>query len=145
MGLLKPVIVLVLATTAIPVELRPFDVATISLDCSARDMVENLILYVPVGVVLSRLWFWRGVIIAILLSLFAETCQFFEMHRYPSPIDLVLNVAGAIIGLLVSWRWRIHVPKIRVTARTVLAISARGYWWCSGAWLSFCSSAAGLG
>ena len=116
--LLVPVIVLVLGTTAIPVELRRFDFATLSLVCNALDMMENLILYVPVGVVLTRLGFWRGVMIATLLSLFAETCQFFMMHRYPSPIDLALNVAGAMTGLLISWRWRIHVPAIRVNVWT---------------------------
>ena len=116
--LLAPVIVLVLGTTAIPVELRRFDLATLSLGCSARDLVVNLILYVPVGVVLTRLGFWRAVLIATLLSLFAETCQFFMMHRFPSPIDLALNVAGAMTGLLISWRWRIHVPAIRVHVRT---------------------------
>ena len=113
-----PVIVLVLATTAIPVELRRFDFATLSLNCKARDMAENLILYVPVGLVLTRLGFWRAVMLATLLSLFAETCQFFAMHRYPSPIDLALNVAGAMTGLLVCWCWRIRVPEIRVNART---------------------------
>src|SRR5271157_3829074 len=116
--LLAPVIVLVLGATAIPVELRRFDLATLSLGCSARDLVVNLVLYVPVGVVLTRLGFWRAVTIATLLSLFAETCQFFMMHRYPSPIDLALNVAGAMTGLLISWRWRIHVAAIRVNVRT---------------------------
>ena len=80
--------------------------------------MENLILYVPVGVVLARLGFWRAVMIATLLSLFAETCQIFMMHRFPSPFDLALNVAGAMTGLLISWRWRIHVPAIRVNVWT---------------------------
>jgi Concanavalin A-like lectin/glucanases superfamily/VanZ like family len=116
--LLVPIIVLVLGTTAIPAELRRFDLATLSLGCDAQDLVVNLILYVPVGVVLTRQGFWRAVMIATLLSLFAETCQFFMMHRFPSPFDLALNVAGAMTGLLISWRWRIRVPAIRVNART---------------------------
>ncbi len=116
--LLVPVIVLVLGYTAIPVELRPFDFATLSLDCNARDLVANLILYLPVGMVLVGLGFWPAVIIATLLSLFAETCQLFMMYRYPSPIDLVLNVAGTMIGLIVSSRWRIHVPTIKVNVLT---------------------------
>jgi VanZ like family len=116
--LLMPVIALVLGATAIPVELRRFDFATLTLNCNARDMVQNLILYVPVGVVLTRLGFWRAVGIATLLSLFAETCQIFMMHRYPSPIDLALNVDGAMTGLLISWQWRIHVPAIRVNVWT---------------------------
>ncbi len=116
--LLVPVIVLVLGATAIPVELRRFDFATLSLGWDALDLVENLILYVPVGVVLTRLGFWRAVMIATLLSLFAETCQLFMMHRFPSPFDLAMNVAGAMTGLLISRRWRIHAPAIRVNVRT---------------------------
>jgi len=116
--LLVPIIVLVLGATAIPVELRRFDFATLRLGWNALDLVENLILYVPVGVVLARLGFWRAVMIATILSLFAETCQIFMMHRFPSPYDLALNVAGAMTGLLISWRWRIHVAAIRVNVRT---------------------------
>jgi glycopeptide antibiotics resistance protein len=97
--LLAPVIVLVLAATAIPVELRQFDVSMLSPRYSARDLVQNLILYVPVGVVLTRLAFWRAVMIATILSLFAETCQLFMMHRFPSVLDLVMNVAGTMTGL----------------------------------------------
>jgi hypothetical protein len=40
--LLVPVIVLVLGTTAITAELRPFDLATLSLGCNARDLVVNV-------------------------------------------------------------------------------------------------------
>ncbi len=58
--LLVPVIMLVLGTTAIPVELRRFDLATLSPRYNARDLVENLILYVPIGVVLTRQGFWRA-------------------------------------------------------------------------------------
>jgi len=136
--LLAPVIVLVLGTTAIPVELRRFDLATLSPGYNARDLVENLILYVPVGVVLTRLGFWRAVMIATLLSLFAETCQLFMMHRFPSPYDLAMNVAGAMTGLLISRRWRIHVPSIRVNVPTawlsvlavlaILGLKARSDW-----------------
>jgi hypothetical protein len=91
--LLLPVIVIVLGTTAIPVELRGFDSATLSLGYNVWDLVVNMILYVPVGVVLAMLGFWRAIMIATLLSLFAEGCQFFCMHRFASPIDLALNVA----------------------------------------------------
>ncbi len=117
-SLFVPVIVLILGTTAIPVELRRFDFGTLSLHCGPRDVAVNLLLYVPVGVVLARRGFWRTAMIATLLSLSAEICQFFMMHRFPSPIDLTLNLAGAIIGFLISWRWRFDVPAIRVNVRT---------------------------
>jgi Concanavalin A-like lectin/glucanases superfamily/VanZ like family len=126
--LLVPIIVLIMGTTAIPVELRRFDFTTLSLHCGPRDVMVNLLLYVPVGVVLARRGFWPTVFIATLLSLSAEICQFFMMHRYPSPIDLVLNVAGATIGFLIGRQWRIDAPAIRLNARTawlaVLAVLA---------------------
>jgi Concanavalin A-like lectin/glucanases superfamily/VanZ like family len=118
--LLAPFIVMVLAATAIPVELRRFDFAALSLQLNSLDVVANLAFYVPVGMALKRLGFWRAVILATLLSLFAELSQFFMAHRFPSPIDLALNVAGAVIGLLVSWIWRIHALEIRVNVWTAL-------------------------
>jgi hypothetical protein len=116
--LLAPVIVLVLGFTAIPVELRRFDPATLTLGLNTADLVRNVILYVPVGVVLTRLGLWRGVTIAALLSLFAESCQVFMMHRVPSPFDLAMNVVGAMIGLLVGSRCRVQLPSVRVNAWT---------------------------
>jgi VanZ family protein len=116
--LLAPVIVLVLGATAIPVELRRFDLATLTPAYSARDLVQNLILYVPVGVVLAGLGFWRAIMMAMLLSLFAETCQLFMMHRFPSSFDLTMNVAGAMTGLLISRRWRIDVRTLSVNVWT---------------------------
>jgi hypothetical protein len=112
--LLPPVIVLVLGATAIPVELRGFDFPTLSLGYNPRDLVANLVLYVPVGLVLTGLGFWRAVTVVTILSLCVEICQVFMMHRFPSPLDLAMNVAGAMTGLLISWRWRIHVTAIRV-------------------------------
>lgn len=55
--LLVPIIVLILAATAVPVELRRFDFATLRLGWNLRDLVENVILYFPVGVVLASLGF----------------------------------------------------------------------------------------
>ena len=81
MPLLVPVIVLVLGATAIPVKLRSPNLANLSLGCDVRDMVVNLILYIPVGMVLSNLSFWRAVGIATFLSPIAESSQSFAMYR----------------------------------------------------------------
>ncbi len=136
--LLVPIIVLILAATAVPVELRRFDFATLRLGWNLRDLVENVILYFPVGVVLASLGFWRALMIATFLSLFAETCQIFMVHRFPSPFDLAMNVAGTMTGLLIARRSQIHVPAIRVNvwtawlsmlaALTILGFRARSDW-----------------
>ena len=116
--LLAPLIVLVLGATAIPVELRRFDFESLSWGCDRMDLVANVLLLLPVGMALAGLGFWRAVMIAASISLFAETCQFFSVHRYPSPVDLALNVAGATTGLLIGRRWRIRTPAIRVNVQT---------------------------
>ena len=36
------------------------------------------------------------------------------MYRFSSLCDLALNIAGAIIGLVVSWRWQISILAIKV-------------------------------
>src|SRR5262249_3557239 len=138
LDLMVPVIVLVLGATAIPVELRRFDFSNVSLGLNARDLVLNVLIYIPVGLVLSRLGFCRAAVIAMLLSLFAATCQFFMMHRYPSPFDLAMNVAGAAIGLLISGRFRVRVPAIHLSLRIawlsviaalgILGFKARSEW-----------------
>lgn len=155
-SLLVPLVVLIVGATAIPVELRRFDLATLSLHFGLRDVVVNLLLYAPVGVILVRRGFWPTVMIATFLSLSAELCQFFTVHRFPSPIDLALNVTGAIVGWMIGRRWRIDVPAFRVNVRTaslsalaalaILATAATSewgklFWNCRGAILPGCWSA----
>jgi hypothetical protein len=113
-----PLVALILGTTAIPVELRRFDLASLTLQSNLRDVVVNLLLYVPLGVALASRGFWRTVLTATALSLFAEVCQMFMMHRFSQPFDVASNAAGAILGYLISRRWQIGVPAIRVNAAT---------------------------
>jgi VanZ family protein len=121
-----PVIVLLLALTAIPMRLRPFDIASLEWTASTPDLIANVLGYIPVGMVLARRGFWRGLGIATLLTVVAESSQFFTMDRYPSLIDVALNVVGAMVGLFVTLRFRIGIPALpvnRVTAwLSVLAI-----------------------
>jgi hypothetical protein len=112
-----PVIVLVLGATAVPVEIRPFSLSTLSLGLSTRDVVVNVLLYIPVGMVLTELSAWRAIGFATLISLLAELCQFYAMHRYPSPIDLATNIVGAIVGWGLTRHWRIAAPTIRLSPR----------------------------
>ena len=107
------VIMMVLAATAIPVELRPLRYATLSFNILLFDVVANVAGYVPVGMVLGGLGPLRAVIAASLISTFAETGQLMMMHRAPSPIDVVSNVIGAILGTVVCARWRIRSPWLQ--------------------------------
>ena len=67
-GLRIPVITLVLAATAIPVELRPLGRATLGFSIEAYDVAENIAGFVAVGIVLGEMGFLRAVIVGALIS-----------------------------------------------------------------------------
>src|SRR5215468_3877312 len=105
--LTMPVLCLVLAATALPIEFRPLGEAQMSFAVDdVLDIVANIIGYLPVGLVLGA-WGWlRAVIIAGVLSTVAETSQLVMMHRDPSWTDIMANLAGAALGALA----RAHPP-----------------------------------
>lgn len=127
--LAAPVIFLVLAATAIPIEFRPLGKAELSFTSSnVSDVVANIIGYLPVGIVLGELGLLRAIFIAGLISTFAESSQFFMMHRDPSFIDVLANVVGATLGVLLSAHWNIgslafRVTRLRALVALLLALS----------------------
>jgi VanZ like family len=108
-----PVLFLVLAATALPIEFRPLGEAQMSFEVDdVLDIVVNILGYLPVGLVLGA-WGWlRAVLIAGVLSTGAETSQLVMMHRDPSLTDIVANLAGAALGALARARWRMHAPTL---------------------------------
>jgi glycopeptide antibiotics resistance protein len=136
-----PVIFLVLAATAIPIEFRALgeakfefrvdivrDIAGniigyVPIGVVFRDILANIIGYVPVGIVLGELGLLRAVLISGSISAFAESSQLVMMYRDPSFVDVVSNVAGATLGALVSARWKIRSPALRISIwRAVFAV-----------------------
>ena len=105
---------MVLAATAIPVELRSPGVAPLGFVVRASDVVANIAGYIPVGLVLGGIGKLVAVICAALLATFAETTQFVMMYRVPSAIDVASNVTGAILGIAVGRRLGIRSPELRV-------------------------------
>ena len=76
---------MVLAATAIPVALRPLQLAGWHLfGINAADVVSNIAGFVPVGIVLAALGPVRAAVAAALLSMFAETSQLVMLYRFPS-------------------------------------------------------------
>src|ERR1700752_4109313 len=82
-GLRVPVIVLVLAATAVPIELRPLHLSTLDFGMEVWDVVENIAGYVPLGMVFAEMGLMKGILLATLISICAETSQFAMMHRTP--------------------------------------------------------------
>jgi len=114
-GITVPVLFLVLAATALPIEIRPLGETGIHFGFEDHfDVVVNILGYVPVGIVLGNLGLLRALLIAGAISLFAETSQLMMMHRDPSFADLVANVTGTMLGTLASARWRIRSPTIGI-------------------------------
>ena len=70
-----------------------------------RDAVLNLLFFVPFGF-LGRAQGWRGastVALAASVALATETLQLFAPDRFPSTLDIVMNVAGACVGVACVW------------------------------------------
>jgi glycopeptide antibiotics resistance protein len=84
---------------------------------TARDIIANFALYVPVGdlavrLVPRRAGLWIVAVAAPLLSLGTEATQLFSHGRFPSMTDVTCNVAGAWLGARSAWK-QIHRHVIK--------------------------------
>ena len=136
--LLAPIVVMVLAATAVPIELRaPGQPGFYDKDASwvdIPDFIVNVIGFVPVGLVLSPLGAARAIGLATLMSSFAETSQLVMLYRDPTPVDVIANVIGAALGIVISRRLKMGAPKVGVDKWTgllaaVLAAALLAYLW----------------
>jgi glycopeptide antibiotics resistance protein len=93
------------------VELIPFQFG------SPRTYVLNLLAFVPLGIISTRLgWHPRTVIlVAAGVSVLTELLQLFSRGRYPSITDVILNTSGALLGVAVVIAVR-NVLRQRSTA-----------------------------
>jgi len=73
---------------------------------SIKDVVENLLLYIPFGYFLvkgrgdrNRLLLLSVVVWAGALSIATEVAQIFQPRRFPSATDVVNNIIGALLGV----------------------------------------------
>lgn len=120
LGLRWPLIMMVIAATAIPVELRPMDQWTVSFDVKIIDVLANLVGYAPVGILLAGLGFWRSTLAGSLLSLLCEVSQIPMVQRSPSGVDLVVNTLGTALGALMALKLGLRIEE--VTIRRWMAI-----------------------
>ena len=132
MTLQIPVIVLVLAFTAIPVEMRPPGQAVadlFDLRWGLADVIANVVGYIPLGLVLAVRGAVAAVAVATIVSGLGEASQVFIEGRWPSLIDIATNVIGAVIGWGINARWKILPVRIRITRRGALlaVVLALGY------------------
>ena len=83
------------------VELIPF------LDGSLRTQVLNVLVFVPLGIIGTRLgWSPRTVaLVGVSISALTELLQLFSTRRHPSVTDVILNVTGTLIGVALAVAW----------------------------------------
>ena len=120
-----PVVFLVVAAIAIPIELvPPGHHSAVDLSFGAFHFLVNVVGFVPLGLVLGESGIWLSLVVAVLISGLAETGQLVMLYRDPSVADFVGNVTGALVGALVSWHSKIRSPLLRVNKWTTFVAAA---------------------
>ena len=66
-----------------------------------NQILTNVIMFVPVGVISGRLWRWRGLWVAAGLSVVIEGLQLIAARGLMELDDLIHNCLGAVIGILI--------------------------------------------
>jgi VanZ family protein len=126
LALVIPLTTLVLAFTAIPMELRPRPVtwsALFDTRPEVYDVAVNVLGYLPLGAVLATRTVWSAAGIAAAVSGFAETTQLFTPGRAPSLLDLATNMLGALIGWALARRRQMPAARVGVTPGRALVAS----------------------
>jgi glycopeptide antibiotics resistance protein len=121
------------AEAAVGIELRP---NLASLTCSSPilprgskarffcmyNAAGNVLLFFPLGILIPLVWrhlrFWRGIQIAIAVSLSIELLQYVSRawgsYRLADVNDVVLNVLGACLGLALVFLLRLRARRSAV-------------------------------
>jgi len=103
--------------TLAPFRFEPFPVNGITLGGNAFDVVMNVVMFVPIGFVFqlsrpraaaSAPSLAGAIVMGLGLSLVVEVAQLFTPGRFPSPIDLLTNTAGAGLGASLAARLAIR-------------------------------------
>lgn len=132
--LLPLAITAIVIATVVPIEWRPAVWWDGGFD--ALDFIENLLLYAPLGIALSRCRWWTVIVLVSALSVAAEAMQVWSFERFSSPYDVLSNALGALIG---AWAWRrfglkrtvntdVVVNGLWLTAALVVAVTLLVIW-----------------
>jgi VanZ family protein len=82
------------------------------------DAALNFTYYVPLGIIGMGLGWGAGptALAAAILSGTTELIQIFARYRYPSLVDVMMNVGGAVAGIGVALAVR-HIRRHRLSAK----------------------------
>ena len=100
--LLGPAILLIVAGTMIPTGLRHPSLSYIDNGFNLDDFVNNMFLYLPLGIALGGSSLLRAFLLGLSFSTGAEILQLGYVDRIPSFVDIASNTSGAVAGYLVA-------------------------------------------
>jgi hypothetical protein len=100
--LLGPAILLIVAGTMIPTGLRHPSLSYIDNGFNLDDFVNNMFLYMPLGIALGGSSLLRAFLVGLSLSTGAEVLQLGYVDRIPSFVDIASNTSGAVAGYLAA-------------------------------------------
>jgi hypothetical protein len=129
--LLAPAIALIVVTTMIPAGLRHPSLRYIDNRLEAPDFLNNILLYMPLGIALIGSSLLRTFLFGLSLSTVAEVLQMGYVDRIPSGFDITSNTLGALAGYLVALVWlratgrdprSLPVPRMLAAAGIPVAI-----------------------
>ena len=80
-------------------------IASYSRSAFVLEILANVALFVPVGLLLALAWprlrLWQTVLIGALMSVVIETVQGVMPSRFPTLSDVIANTTGTLIGALI--------------------------------------------
>jgi VanZ like family len=110
----------------IPVGLRHPSLRYIESSFQGPDFLNNILLYMPLGIALSGSSLLRTFLFGLSLSTAAETLQLGYVDRIPSFADITSNTCGALVGYLVALVWLRAMGSDPKSLRIPRAVAAVG-------------------
>ena len=83
-----------------------------------RQILANILVFVPVGALAGRLWRWRGVLFAAGLSVLIELSQLLSRRGFFEFDDILDNTLGALLGLAACAAFTRLIRRKRLSEQT---------------------------
>ena len=74
-----------------------------------KQIIENVLLFIPLGVLTGCLWKWKGILVGAGISLLVELLQLISLRGLFEFDDIIHNTLGTLIGV---WIYIIIVKLI---------------------------------
>ena len=87
-----------------------------ALDAQWEQILTNVVMFVPVGVLAGCVWKWRGLWVATGLSVLIEVLQLITARGLCEFDDVIHNCIGALIGIGIMMLVKDLVEMIRVSS-----------------------------